>query len=322
MPSTMSHVASAISISPHATRRPSGHSQPGKSSVSLETHERLSIPSRTPNRRLNRHRYLKPTSDNPVQTRTHAKISIMCVEKRKESIKQKSNTSRGLLCSKPSWMLSELKSRRNLTSVQSARSLRRDRTTFEVISDSSIRNLRLLLIRLTARSARNVLQGLSIWLSILALRTFAVSVLLLTWVASILTYLLLINLSAARSLRCEQCQVDLSILTSLTRHMKTKKHREVVQQSVNQILGLVSQEGASCSRKLQNIIDLQALASSMAEPSSSLTMSCPNVAGTPSWSAPPIDQAPVFSRDPGVIGIQIDGTSYNSTALDQAPRFF
>lgn len=60
----------------------------------------------------------------------------------------------------------------------------------------------------------------------------------------------------------------------------------------------------------------------MAEPSSSLTMSCPNVAGTSSWSAPPIDQAPVFSRDPGVIGIQVDGTSYNSTALDQAPRFF
>ncbi|KAL9125037.1 MAG: hypothetical protein Q9217_005698 [Psora testacea] len=87
--------------------------------------------------------------------------------------------------------------------------------------------------------------------------------------------------------------------------MKTKKHREVVQQSVNQDLGLVPQE-----------------APSMAEPSSSLTMACPNVAGTASWSAPPIDQAPVFSRDPGVIGIQIDGTSYNSTALDQAPRFF
>jgi len=79
--------------------------------------------------------------------------------------------------------------------------------------------------------------------------------LLLTWITSILTYLLSVNLPVARSLRCEQCQVDLSTLTSLTRHMKTKKHREVVQQSVNQVLGLVSQEGALCPRKLQNIID-------------------------------------------------------------------
>lgn len=60
----------------------------------------------------------------------------------------------------------------------------------------------------------------------------------------------------------------------------------------------------------------------MAELSLSLTMVCPNAVGTSSWSVPPIDQAPVFSRDPGVIGIQSDGTSYNSTVLDQAPRFF
>jgi hypothetical protein len=181
----------------------------------------------------------------------------LCAWRREKeiSIKQKSNTSRGSSCNKPSLMLSELKSRRNPTSVQSARSLRRDRTTFEVISDSSIRNLLLLLIRLTARSARNVLHGLPTWLSILALRTLVVSMLLLTWITSILTYLLSVNLPVARSLRCEQCQVDLSTLTSLTRHMKTKKHREVVQQSVNQVLGLVSQEGALCPRKLQNIID-------------------------------------------------------------------
>jgi len=79
----MSQVASATSISLHATRRPSGHSQPSKSSVSLETLERLSISSGTPSRRLNRHASLKPTSENPVQTRTHAKTPTMCVEKRK-----------------------------------------------------------------------------------------------------------------------------------------------------------------------------------------------------------------------------------------------
>jgi len=60
----------------------------------------------------------------------------------------------------------------------------------------------------------------------------------------------------------------------------------------------------------------------MAKTSSNQTMACLNAAGASSLSAPPIDQAPVFSRDPGVIGIQIDGTSYYSTALDQAPRFF
>ena len=83
MPSTVSQVASATSISLHATRRPSSHSQPGKSSVSLETHERLSIPSGTPNRRLNRHGSLKPTSDNPLQTRTHTKNPTTRVKKRK-----------------------------------------------------------------------------------------------------------------------------------------------------------------------------------------------------------------------------------------------
>ncbi len=108
---------------------------------------------------------------------------------------------------------------------------------------------------------------------------------------------LLVTLPGARSLRCEQCQVDLSTSTSLTRHMKTKKHREVVGQSMNQELGLVPPGGASCPRKLSK----------------------PHFLTIP---PPPIDQAPVLLRDPGIIGNQIDGTSYNSTALDQAPRFF
>lgn len=167
---------------------------------------------------------------------------LLCAWRREKeiSIKQKSNTSRESSCNKPSLMLSELKSRRNPISVQSARSLRRDRITFEVISDLSIRNLLLLLIRLTARSARNVLHGLFIWLSILALRTLAVSMLFLTWITLILTFLLSVNLSATRSLRCEQCQIDLFILASLTRHMKIKKHREIVQQSANQVFSLIS----------------------------------------------------------------------------------
>ena len=60
----------------------------------------------------------------------------------------------------------------------------------------------------------------------------------------------------------------------------------------------------------------------MAGPSSRLAMAHPNASDVSSWPAPAIDQAPVFSRDAGVIGIQIDGTGYSSTALDQAPRFF
>lgn len=60
----------------------------------------------------------------------------------------------------------------------------------------------------------------------------------------------------------------------------------------------------------------------MAEPSSRPAMACRNVASTSSWSTPPIDQAPVLSRDPGIVGDQVDGTPYNFTALDQAPLFF
>ena len=43
--------------------------------------------------------------------------------------------------------------------------------------------------------------------------------------------------------------------------------------------------------------------------------------GQSSWSAPAVDQAPVFSQDFGVTGNQIDGTSHHLTTLDQAPRF-
>jgi len=60
----------------------------------------------------------------------------------------------------------------------------------------------------------------------------------------------------------------------------------------------------------------------MAGPSSRLAMMYLNVSGASSWPTPAIDQAPVFSRDPDVIGIQIDGTGYSSTALDQALHFF
>lgn len=60
----------------------------------------------------------------------------------------------------------------------------------------------------------------------------------------------------------------------------------------------------------------------MAGPSSRPAIIYPNASGASSWPAPVIDQAPVFSRDPGVVRVQIDSTGYSSTALDQAPRFF
>lgn len=72
------------SISIDATRRSSSHKQKGKGGVSLETHERLNIPSGTPNRRHQLHGSLKPTSAKPIQTRTHTKPPAIHVKKRKD----------------------------------------------------------------------------------------------------------------------------------------------------------------------------------------------------------------------------------------------
>lgn len=165
-------VASAPS---DATRRSSSHKQKGQGTVSLKTHDRLIKPSGKPNRKRKRGRSSKLTPAKPVQTRNHIKPSSIHVNKRKEKKHHtEERISRRSSCNKPLLRLSELKSRRDLTSVQSARSPARDRTTFEVISDSSTRSLLLLSIKLSARSARNASQGPYTWLSISAFPILAV----------------------------------------------------------------------------------------------------------------------------------------------------
>ena len=108
-----SRVASATSIYLYAAHRFPNHSKPGKRSVSLETHERLSIPSGTPNRSLNRYGFLKPTIDNPVRACTHTKNPATCVKKRKGNRHSTEEQSKQrIIMQRPSLLLSELKSRK------------------------------------------------------------------------------------------------------------------------------------------------------------------------------------------------------------------
>jgi len=66
----------------------------------------------------------------------------------------------------------------------------------------------------------------------------------------ILTRLSIASLPKDHSHRCEQYYVDLSLSSSLTRHIESNKHREGAGRSTNQDLDLIPKEGASSSRIL------------------------------------------------------------------------
>ncbi len=70
------------------------------------------------------------------------------------------------------------------------------------------------------------------------------------YIVLILTRLSTASLPKDYSHRCEQCHVDLSSSSSLTRHIELNKHREGTGRSTNQDLDLIPKEGASSSRIL------------------------------------------------------------------------
>lgn len=251
MSATLSQVASAALISPNANRRLSSQSRKGRGIVSLETHERLSVPSGTSNRRLKRTGSLQPTSTRPVQTRRHTKTPTPPAKKRKEKKHSRKELYKQAIvlqqtviddlraqtlerphqcpeCSKSFKRTDHVRSHIRIRHLELVSSL--DKTYCEKCEKRFARPMYLTQHTCGTKPCRKCAD--------------------LTWIMSILMKIILATLPAARSLRCEQCQVDLSSPASLTRHMNTKRHRDVVGQSMDQGLSLVQQEGARCPREL------------------------------------------------------------------------
>ncbi len=238
------------SISIDATRRSSSHKQKGKGSVSLETHERLNIPSGTPNRRHQLHGSLKPTSAKPIQTRTHTKPPTIHVKKRKDEHHTEEHYKQTIVLQQT--VIEALRAQISERPHQCPKCSKSCKRSDHVRSHIRIKHPELApsldetyCEKCEKRFARPVYLAQHTCVPNSRSEYAA-----LTWIILILTCFLSVTLPATRLLRCEQCQVDLSTSTSLSRHLKTKRHREVVGQSMNQDLGLVPQEGASSPRKL------------------------------------------------------------------------
>ena len=61
-----------------------------------------------------------------------------------------------------------------------------------------------------------------------------------------MSILIRFHTASSSPVRCESCNLDLSSSSSLVRHEKSEKHRQLLGRSIDQDLSLVPKEGASC----------------------------------------------------------------------------
>jgi len=244
-------MASSTFISTNANSHSPSHKQKGRASVPLETHEKLSITAGTTRRRQTRLGSLKPTSVEAVQARNHTKPPAINAKKQKrkqhhteEHYKQTIILQHSLIealraqisekphqC--PECSMSFKRSdhvRSHIQHKHPALAPSLDNTYCEKCDKSFTRPI--YLVRHTCSPSDRCMCAPS------------------RCIVPILTRLSTASLPKAHSHRCEQCHVNLSSSSSLTRHMESKKHREGAGRSTNQDLDLIPKEGASSSRIL------------------------------------------------------------------------